>query len=428
MTSRIFLCSIRSPMRQLLFILFLFIPSITFAETHNIAIGESIELPTSPFEEITIQKKGILKLKDLQNRIFLTGKKLGETEVQIKGENHNIRVIRKPDFKTYKNLQTWAKGKRGPIIEISNNKPVILGRLLRFQDFLDLENHCKNQCKFTIQAQLENHLKPQTKKYINQLLESHNLPMGDIVYHPSLQLNLGPHLKSKKSEYSELLSPFGVSLNWDKDALAQKPVVQIKLYIAHVKKSFLREWGVEWPSKFTANLAPGSPTTWTQLQISLNALEATGAGHLLASPTLITETGEVAEFHSGGEFPVTTTTQFNNSVQWKRYGLFLKTKPKSNAKGAMSIEIDLAVSSIDATQSSQGVPALIRNEVKTKVNMKRPTPILLSGFLKQQKSSNNQGLPWLSQIPVFKPLFSSGQIYDNESELLFILVPSFYDQ
>jgi type II secretory pathway component GspD/PulD (secretin) len=55
--------------------------------------------------------------------------------------------------------------------------------------------------------------------------------------------------------------------------------------------------------------------------------------------------------------------------------------------------------------------------------MQSPRPILLSGFLQQQSGQTRSGLPWLAQIPLFKPLLSTGQIYNRDYELVFILNP-----
>lgn len=189
----------------------------------------------------------------------------------------------------------------------------------------------------------------------------------------------------------------------------------------------MRTWGISWPSEATATLLAGQDLNLNPINVSLKALESQGQGQLLASPTLITESNKQAEFHSGGEFPITTTTQFNNSVQWKRYGLFLKTTPVANSQGSLKIHIDLEMSTLDQSFSNSEVPALIRSNVKTQVNMAKPQPILLSGFLRQDRGNNLSGLPWLQQIPIFKPLFSTGNVYDSELELVFILIPSFYE-
>ena len=81
----------------------------------------------------------------------------------------------------------------------------------------------------------------------------------------------------------------------------------------------------------------------------------------------------------------------------------------------------------DTNQSQNGIPALNRSYLKTKINMREAHPFLLSGFFQQMKQQGDSGLPWLRQIPILSPLFSSGQIYNNEFELIFILVPKVYE-
>jgi len=410
--------------KTLVFLVFLFSSRSVFGDNFNIAIGESIRLPTHPTENLYFQKKGLVRLKDLGSQIIITGKKLGETRLTMGKKIHHIRVLRKNLFETFKQLQKWSKGKRGPEIVVTSQYISIGGRLLSFYDFRDLEKFMEETSHFRITASMTDPLKKKIKAYITKVLKEANLTPGTLSYQPHLQLRINK--KSQKNRYKKLLNPFGIEVIPDSNELAQIPVIRIKLYVAHLKKSFLRKWGLEWPGKFSASVFPEA-TKFELFNLSLQTLETQGSGQILANPTLITESGQTAEFHSGGEFPLVTTSRFNNNVQWKPYGLFLKTTPKANAKKNLRVSIKLELSIIDQSLSVNGIPSITRSHFKTEVNLKTPKPIVLSGFSRQDSGKNNQGLPWLRQIPLLRSLFSSGQIYNSEMELVFILLPSFYE-
>jgi pilus assembly protein CpaC len=412
---------------KIVFLLIILLYSLTsIATDFNIAIGETFSLKTKPLQNLRIQNKGIVSISDRGNSIVFTGKKLGQTQIQLGDNHYKANVLKKDHCETFNQLSEWLKYKRGPTLNINDGNIQLLGRLLRLSDFINLQEFTNSQSIFANHLELNDDLKKDIKSYVTLKLQKHNLPMGELIFEPQLQLQLSEDLKTQKTDYQKVLRPYGVDILFDENNVTQQPVIKIQVYIAHVKKSFMRQWGVSWPSEVSTNLIQGEALKIESFNVSLNALESAGQGQLLATPTLITESNKFAEFHSGGEFPITTTNQFNNSVQWKQYGLFLKAKPITNAQKHLQILIELELSTLDQSLNTNGVPALVRSQVKTQVNMKEPTPILLSGFLRQDQGDSRSGLPWLQQIPIFKPLFSTGAIYNNELELVFILVPSFY--
>ena len=410
-----------------LFLIFLCLSCPALGENFNIAIGESIQLPTHATENLYFQKKGLVSLKDLGSKIIITGRKLGETKLTMGKKNHHIRILRKNLFQTLKQLQKWSEKKRGPKIHVTNQHISIGGQILSFHDFRDLKKFTEETSNFQITARITTQLQKKIKTYITKILRKTNLTPGTLDFQSHLQMKIDKKNQKQKNRYKKLLNPFGIELISDPDELIQTPVIKIKLYAVHLKKSFLKKWGLEWPGNFSANVLPET-TKFEFFKLSLQALEAQGSGQILASPTLITESGQTAEFHSGGEFPLVTTNQFNNRVQWKPYGLFLKTTPKVNARKNLKVTIKLELSNIDQSLAINGIPSMTRSHFKTEVNLKTPRPIVLSGFYRHESGKNSQGLPWLKRIPFLSSLFANGQIHNSEMELAFILLPSFYEQ
>ena len=413
-------------MNRTLFFLFLFFLSFPLkGENYNLAIGQSIRLSTHPMEKLYFQKKGLLSLKDLGSEIVLTGKKLGETQLVMGRKKYHIRILKKNLFESLKQLEKWLEGKRGPEILVSNKQISVGGRLLSFYDFKDLQKFTTEDSDFRITARIPKQTQKQIEDYTTKILNQNNFPKGTLSFRPYLHLRIGK--QKQKGRYKKIFHPLGIKVVFDPDGLIQVPVVKIKIYIAHLKKSFLRKWGVQWPVNLSVSQLPEAVKPDLFI-LSLQNLETGGFGKILASPNLVIESGKTGMFHSGGEFPMVTSTQFNNSVKWKPYGLFLKTTPKANAKKNLKVKVDLELSSIDESFSIGGIPALNRSHFKTEISMKTPKPIILSGFSRQDMGKSNQGLPWLGQIPLFKSLFSTGQIHNSQMDLAFILVPDFYEQ
>lgn len=412
---------------HLLAILIILVPRFGLSADYTLAIGETLSLPTQTLEPIRFQKKGILSFKDLGTELVLSGKKLGETKLHLGNREHRIRVVGRDSYDSLKQVEAWQKDKRGPETRIRNGDVYISGRILRLTDFLDLQRFTNSSSRFFIDADLSPTMEKEIKEWVGQLLEENNLSAAELSCDPHLQLHIGSAQAAQLAQFKALLNPYGIRVAVDDNQIAAEPLIKIKVYIAHVKKSFMRQWGVQWPGEVSASVLPGGTAQMEAFTVSLQALESQGFGQILATPTLVAQSGKPAEFHSGGEFPVRTTSRFNNNVQWKPYGLFLKTVPKANAKKNLQIDISIELSSLDHSLTTEGVPAIVRSDVKTQVNLQKPSPILLSGFLRQDQGDDSTGLPWLKQIPIFKPLFSSGQVFNSELELVFILVPSFYE-
>ncbi len=388
-----------------------------------LGIGETHKLPAQPLTPLRVEKKGIVQIKDEGSKLLFIGKKLGKTKIQIGSQSHQFVVLHKYKKDTLKALNQWLLNKRGPSLKVINHEPQIHGRLLRLSDFIEVAQYTNQKSTFQMATTIERKVLGQVRHYLQQLIEDNNLTPGRLTVRPAWRYEIPSQNKSDLSLYKKILKPFGIETRVDAHSLSQTPVVEIKVFIAHVKKSFARQWGVQWPSEVQAQLIPGGDLSWQALNFSLKTLEDQGQGRLLATPQLIVESNKTAEFHSGGEIPIRSTTQFNNNIEWKRYGLFLKTKARVNSQNNLQIDINLEMSSLDQESSATDIPALTRSQIKTHINMKSPRPVLLSGFLQQQSGESSAGLPWLSQIPIFKPLFSSGQINNRDYELVFILYP-----
>ncbi len=400
---------------------------ILLAKDVYLTIGETHSVATQRLQTLKIEKKGIVSIKDHQDYLVFTGKKIGKTHVLLGSQTFTLHVLKKKHKETLKQLVRWHEGKRGPEIRVEENQLKVAGRLLDSDDFFSLTRFTTSDSEFQLQSSVAPQVQEQIDLKIQRILSDQNLFASRVLFEPYWHIQIQNEFKKDLIRYQKVLRPLGIQAVVDSHQLTQVPVIEIKVYIAHIKKNFLREWGVEWPSQVSTTVLSSHHMELQTFQTSLKALETHGQGQVLASPTLLTESGKTGEFHSGGEFPVRTTTQFNNNVQWKRYGLFLKTKPTANTQKHLQIDIDIELSTLDQNMVSDGVPALVRSHIKTQVNLKRPQPILVSGFLKEEMGRGASGLPWLQQIPIFKPLFSTQQIFNDELDLVFILVPGFYE-
>lgn len=164
---------------------------------------------------------------------------------------------------------------------------------------------------------------------------------------------------------------------------------------------------------------------WT---VVLDMLKEHGLSKSLAEPTLITESGQPAEFLVGGEFPVPIPQQFSRiTISYKEFGVGLKFTPTVLADGQISVVVNPEVSELDFANGIQlngfSVPALITRRVKTVVELGDGQSFAIAGLLQDTVRETVSKYPVLGDIPILGALFRSTSFEKNETELIVIVTP-----
>ncbi len=164
---------------------------------------------------------------------------------------------------------------------------------------------------------------------------------------------------------------------------------------------------------------------WTVL---LDMLKEHGLSRSLAEPTLITESGQPAEFLVGGEFPVPIPQQFSQvTVSYKEFGVGLKFTPTVLADGQISVVVNPEVSELDfgngVTLNGFNIPSLITRRVKTVVELGDGQSFAIAGLLQDNIRETIQKYPFLGDIPILGAIFRSTSFEKSETELIVIVTP-----
>ncbi len=204
------------------------------------------------------------------------------------------------------------------------------------------------------------------------------------------------------------------------------PVVHFKVFLLEIRKNRFGALGVQWP-----DLIPQAASLTTQmlrdtlrLDLAIQALEGEGSARVLSNPELVVRAPGEAELFAGGELPIRMSSQYFSSVNWKPYGLSLKLKVTQVTGEKVRLDIQTEVSHLaPEVNGDAAVPALEANRMKTQVDARFGTPLLLSGLLKQDYREKTRGLPLLQKIPILGMLFGSEDFQNERSELVAILLP-----
>ncbi|MGI6037024.1 MAG: BON domain-containing protein [Limnochordia bacterium] len=195
------------------------------------------------------------------------------------------------------------------------------------------------------------------------------------------------------------------------------------------------EWGTVIRGLFTPNMIQfgeeGVGGPWRRpnsLAVQLEALIEEGNATILASPSLLTLSGEEATFLAGGEIPVVIVRGEDIRVDWESYGVFLHILPEVVAGGReVMVTVNPEVSTLDWQNAVQvggnRLPALTTRRVETKVRVESGATLILGGMIQNQESKQVAKVPILGDLPVIGPLFRSESFRRQETELLFFITP-----
>lgn len=155
---------------------------------------------------------------------------------------------------------------------------------------------------------------------------------------------------------------------------------------------------------------------------------------VLAEPNLTAQSGEVASFLAGGEFPVPSAAANNSTtltVEYKPYGVSLSFIPTVLSPERMNMRVRPEVSELSETGSISfpvagsvvTIPGLTVRRAETTVELGSGQSFAIAGLLSRNSSINNSGVAGLGDIPVLGALFRSDRFRRAETELVIIITP-----
>jgi Flp pilus assembly secretin CpaC len=192
---------------------------------------------------------------------------------------------------------------------------------------------------------------------------------------------------------------------------------------------------VSWPEVATVGTvvsaeAPfgGTPTGAARLSASLDttllALSRNGRARILASPRLVTRSGESADFLAGGEIPIALVAERDTSLTWRPYGILLECTPEADPEGRIAARLAVEVSTLDRANGVPEAPALATRRVRTSFTVGSGETIALSGLLSADASKDVRRVPGIGRIPILGELFKSRAWHARETELVVFVTPT----
>jgi general secretion pathway protein D len=168
--------------------------------------------------------------------------------------------------------------------------------------------------------------------------------------------------------------------------------------------------------------------------IAISALQAVTKVRVLSSPELMVLDGQAASLQVGDVVPYLTqtsqstdssTAQVINSVDYRETGVILRVTPHVGSGGLVVMDVRQEVSGVSPTITTTGLnsPTFTERSVTSRVAIQDGQTIGLAGLISDNDSHQNQGLPFLKDVPVLGALFGSQTNNRTREELLVLITP-----
>jgi general secretion pathway protein D len=162
--------------------------------------------------------------------------------------------------------------------------------------------------------------------------------------------------------------------------------------------------------------------------VVLNALDRVTDLNVVSSPQLVVLNNNVATLQVGDQVPVVTAQAVNvasdqtliNTIQFIDTGVILRVKPRVNASGLVTLELEQEVSDPIGAGLT---PTINQRRIQSTVAVQDGETIALGGLIRDRRSKARNGIPGLSDIPIVGHAFSTTDRTDARTELLVLITP-----
>ncbi|UCD75035.1 MAG: ATP-binding cassette domain-containing protein [Phycisphaerales bacterium] len=173
----------------------------------------------------------------------------------------------------------------------------------------------------------------------------------------------------------------------------------------------------------------------------IRALIRDGKAEILARPSILTLNNRQSTIRVGTDIPIATSTEgtlgsnrivFN--FQYLPTGILLNIRPRINEEGSeVSMLIDTVVSAEVAgaaleLRDNQGdivatAPTVSTRRVQTYARIRNNTPFIVGGLVSRERTSTQDKIPLLGDIPLLGALFRAEKVETTKREVIIVLTP-----
>lgn len=170
-------------------------------------------------------------------------------------------------------------------------------------------------------------------------------------------------------------------------------------------------------------LSLGNVLNTFRLDMALSALETSGSGRIISSPSVTTQNNKEAEIIQGRQIPVQTVANFTVTTRYVNAALELRATPQITAEGTIIMFIEIRNNAADFANLVNGIPPITTQSAKTVVMIPDGGTTVIGGIYRTEDSITHERVPFFHKIPILGNLFRSFARTKQNRELLIFITP-----
>ena len=216
--------------------------------------------------------------------------------------------------------------------------------------------------------------------------------------------------------------------------------VNVQLTFVEVSKEFTDSLGIEWQSLTLDSMTSSGSDTATVNSIGefsllgirkglnihnittmIRAVKNDRLAKVLAQPNLSVLSGEHASFLVGGEIPIVTKNKDGEAnVTYKEYGIKLNISTKVNSDKRIRLFMDNEVSSVSGSYAfnNYNIPTLSSRKTRSTIDLSDGESFVIAGLITENDQEQLSRLPFISDIPILGALARSSTSNRSKSEMI----------
>jgi len=194
-------------------------------------------------------------------------------------------------------------------------------------------------------------------------------------------------------------------------------------------------WGINNPASLTSDVT-GLASSGTALnflfgkigenvlEAQLTTLAAENKVKILSTPTITTMENLPAFVENGQDVPYVSTSQNGTNVQFAHATLKLEMTPHVVDGTNLRMKILVKDDQVDTTNTVQGNPYIYKRETQSNLVVEDGDTIIISGLTRDTVNDTQNGMPYLSNIPLLGWAFKSKSTDVKREDMLIFIIPT----
>jgi type II secretion system protein D len=173
----------------------------------------------------------------------------------------------------------------------------------------------------------------------------------------------------------------------------------------------------------------------------IKAIAGKGKVKVLSSPQILVASHSQAKISVGDRVPILTNTitdtasvttagtAVNSTIEYVDTGIILVITPHVTEGGLITMELDQTVSdAIPITSSTIDSPTISERVLQTVLSIRDGGTVIVGGIIKEKSSTNNQSVPFVSEINLLSKLFGNTTSTSVRTEMVVLITGRIVDE